>query len=63
MGLSFHDEPSLTETANGLRFAPDDPRLILEMGSFSQDESLPIGPDDPNPNPNPNPSISPERRR
>ena len=44
MGLSFHDEPSLTEAVSDLQFAADNPNPI---GSIAQDESLDIELDDP----------------
>ena len=55
MGLSFHDESSLVETASALRFASDVP---VSKTGFSQDGGLPIGPDDSNLIP----SISQKRR-
>jgi len=45
MGLSFHDEPSLTEAVSDLQFAADNPNPI---GSIARDESLDIELDDPN---------------
>jgi hypothetical protein len=48
MRLSFHDEPSLVEAVESLRFAADDPNPIPRTGSISEDGSLRIKPQDSN---------------
>ena len=52
MGLSFHDDTSMVETAESdLRFGPDDPNPNPETGRISQDVSIQFAPVHPNPVP------------
>jgi hypothetical protein len=52
MGLSFYDKPSLVEAAESvLRFAPDDPNPISQMGSINQDGDIGIAPEHLDPAP------------
>ena len=52
MGLSFYDEPSLVEAAESvLRFAPDDPNPMPQMGSINQDGDFSIAPEHLDPAP------------
>ena len=52
MGLSFHDDTSMVETAESdLRFGPDDPNPNPETGRISQDGSIQFAPVDLDPVP------------